>query len=282
MTQEVKRVVQLNHPSPSAREITQPNNLVRNCNRWVRPANSDAHYRVYSKLKGFYLKNLDEVKPHKGIVYSWIEWESEAYYYPLDNKPIAGYYQPKFQRCYKKGTQNTDPYIFGQQFKYSNCSQTGVMLRLPYHSLILFGSAKKHGFELDTVFVVGAHFPAKFVNSLYMLMYSNTYIDTVLSQLNGMYLGDNPSEVNRIYHSETWYRNKDYFSYVPVKSTCQQRRKGFYDKVIIPYDIMSEVTQGHIYNKFKDKDPQEIWYKITQLVLEQKFYLGILFPEELQ
>jgi hypothetical protein len=60
--------------------------------------------------------------------------------------------------------QNTDPWVFGDGFRYSNCKQhtnntparqPSALQRLPAGSMILFGSAVSGGFVIDTVFVVG-------------------------------------------------------------------------------------------------------------------------------
>jgi hypothetical protein len=52
--------------------------------------------------------------------------------------------------------QNTDPWVFGDQFIYSNCKQHPLpsLRDLPVGSLVLFGSARQPDFVLDTVFVV--------------------------------------------------------------------------------------------------------------------------------
>ena len=52
---------------------------------------------------------------------------------------------------------NTDPCVFGDTFKYSNCQQVpnGDLWDIPIGSLILFGACRKSLFALDTVFVVG-------------------------------------------------------------------------------------------------------------------------------
>jgi hypothetical protein len=56
--------------------------------------------------------------------------------------------------------QNTDPWVFGREFLYSNCKQTShtggatALQQLPTGSVILFGSTLAGRFVLDTVFVV--------------------------------------------------------------------------------------------------------------------------------
>ena len=59
--------------------------------------------------------------------------------------------------------QNTDPWVFGDTFLYSNCKQhtnntptrqPSALQSLPTGSMILFGSATGGDFVIDTVFVV--------------------------------------------------------------------------------------------------------------------------------
>jgi hypothetical protein len=57
--------------------------------------------------------------------------------------------------------ENTDPWVFGQAFVYSNCKQLtpsgrpSALQSLPVGSLVLFGSTLHGRFVLDTAFVVG-------------------------------------------------------------------------------------------------------------------------------
>lgn len=54
--------------------------------------------------------------------------------------------------------QNTDPWVFGDCFRYSNCKQLrqSALMRLAPGSIILFGSGSRRdgSFAIDTVFVV--------------------------------------------------------------------------------------------------------------------------------
>jgi hypothetical protein len=71
-------------------------------------------------------------------------------------------HQPYWTRSGPGGErQNTDPWVFGETFLYSNCKQLNpndspsALQRLPVGSMILFGSGRGGEFVLDTVFVVG-------------------------------------------------------------------------------------------------------------------------------
>ncbi len=53
--------------------------------------------------------------------------------------------------------QNTDPWVFGDCFRYSNCGQLRsgrALQKLTQGSIVLFGSAIRLNFVIDTVFVV--------------------------------------------------------------------------------------------------------------------------------
>jgi len=67
--------------------------------------------------------------------------------------------------------QNTDPWVFGSRFLYSNCKQLtpsggpSALQSLPRGSVILFGSQIHRRFCLDTVFVVAKAIPYRARNA---------------------------------------------------------------------------------------------------------------------
>lgn len=58
--------------------------------------------------------------------------------------------------------QDTDPFVFGERFRYGNCQQPSstTLKNLEPGSLILFASTQGGKHLLDTVFVVGDKIPA--------------------------------------------------------------------------------------------------------------------------
>lgn len=181
-----------------------------------------------------------------------------------------------------RGCQNTDPYIFGNCFKYSICSQKGIATTLDEDSLILFGTTTGKGFLLDTVFAVSISESAQSVSKNNAANYTEIYRQETLEQLGDIYLGLNTIAKNRIYKSKTWWNNgqKDFFSYVPCKVDNNQRT----DKVIIPFELnnkklMAKQKVGHPYGHVANYSVKQLWRIITDLVLEQGFYLGIKFEE---
>ncbi|MDE2780302.1 MAG: hypothetical protein OXI91_11590 [Chloroflexota bacterium] len=102
-----------------------------------------------------------------GDLYAWGEWEPESELLRALDQPKRDsgyprylwrpYYVPKGDYG---GLHNTDPFIFGERFLYSNCGQGSKpgLLHLGGGSIIAFGSGKEIGgarqWMLDTVLVV--------------------------------------------------------------------------------------------------------------------------------
>lgn len=97
-----------------------------------------------------------------GDLWAWGEWEAESdLLRELDQLGDRGFprylwhpYYVKRQHGYR-GLHNTDPFVFGERFLYSNCHQRWKprLRTLQRGSVIAFGS-KKGDWVLDTVLVV--------------------------------------------------------------------------------------------------------------------------------
>lgn len=141
----------------------------------IMPWNDGAHRRKFMKNDGKYI-GLDN-KIVEGEIMLWGEWEGISNISKIDYKksPIEED-MPKYihkpravplEKCIdnpvipqKDGIdswQNTDPYIYGNFFIYSNCQQSkgknGIMKSLDRGSVIAMGS-HVGVFCVDTVFVV--------------------------------------------------------------------------------------------------------------------------------
>ena len=109
----------------------------------------------------------DDGSARSGNLRAWGEWEAES-------DLVCGLIQPRQDSHYPRylwhpyyiprdnyqGLHNTDPFIFGERFLYSNCKQVTVssLAHLGRGSVIAFGSGKKiagnRKWVLDTVLVV--------------------------------------------------------------------------------------------------------------------------------
>ncbi|GAB6278142.1 MAG: hypothetical protein STSR0006_01370 [Lentimicrobium sp.] len=277
--------VQLNHPAVE-KEFSNKgfcnagHQIIREWND-----NPNQHYRKYIRNKGIYIESIIDSNPKNDDLMFWGEWEGYSKFQPLKRTNPNGIHEP-FHSIIGRGCQNTDPYVFGDFFKYAICLQTGVMRNLDPGSLILFGTTTKVGFLLDTVFVVKSKEIAKNVFLNNAANYNQVYREETIEQLGETYLGPNYSRNNCIYHSHTWwnkqnneYKEFDYFSYVPCRINDET-----YDKAIIPIPPMAKQRVGHPYRHLNPPNeewtsPKKVWDYITKEVIKQGLYLGIRLEE---
>jgi len=267
--------VQLNHPgNEKIFRIGKGYYLINN--KIIREWNSDTtHYRKFIRCEGEYLLSLN-AQPLKEKLLFWGEWEGNSVFKPINNgqnKP-NGIHGP-FHSILNRGCQNTDPYVYGNCFKYATCSQSGELLNLTPDSMILFGTTKDAGFELDTVFIVKSYEKAQSVSQNNGENYSLVYREETLDRLEETYLGPNPSKLKRLYQSKTWWDNRDYFSFVPCRIDTNE---GF-QKALMPIPPFAKQKVGHPYQQFDKMDHVKLWNFVVSEVLKQGFFLGIRFEE---
>ena len=118
--------------------------------------NSGAHRRKYLKIKGDYLTDLNSSSQNDTLFF-WGEWEAQSEATAIENdKP--DYPKTIFTPYYKypAGRDNTDPFVFGNNFYYCVCKQGHYpsLRDVNKGDIILFGSCKNEHFVLDTLFVV--------------------------------------------------------------------------------------------------------------------------------
>jgi hypothetical protein len=127
--------------------------------------NRGSHARKFVSCRGAYLDGRGE--PVEDDLVFWGEWEAQSRVVRRwDRAPglptvlHEPYWSPPSGEA---EWQNTDPWVFGDRFLYSNCKQhtdntpsrrPSALQRLRRGSVILFGSGKGGEFVLDTVFVV--------------------------------------------------------------------------------------------------------------------------------
>jgi hypothetical protein len=123
-----------------------------------RSWNRGAHKRKFLKQDGKYIA---DGKIQKGEMLFWGEWEPESILERRIQDPLPRgphfIYKPYYvvPKTYDD-LQNTDPFVFGEQFRYTWCQQRRTQLRhLLKGAVILFGSCEgKTTFVVVTVFVV--------------------------------------------------------------------------------------------------------------------------------
>ncbi len=125
----------------------------------------NSHARKFMEFRGKWIEG--DGTERSGSLRAWGEWEAESdltskLQQPRQDRQYPGYlwspyYVPKSNY---RLLHNTDPFIFGERFLYSNCKQGSVpsLAHLGRGTVIAFGSGRKIAGErrwvLDTVLVV--------------------------------------------------------------------------------------------------------------------------------
>ncbi len=123
----------------------------------VMDFNVGDHKRKFLRADGAYLV---DGRREEGAFCFWGEWEAPSRVldmWPKDGALPRFLHEPIYRPPTGPKYQNTDPFVFGERFLYTNCKQLSIgwLRQLPAGSLVVFGSGTSEGFILDTVFVVG-------------------------------------------------------------------------------------------------------------------------------
>lgn len=118
------------------------------------------HRRKFLRSPGAYVDDAGRLVEDELVF--WGEWEPQSEAVPLEKTELLGprWLHTPFYEPLEGWAQNTDPFVFGDRFRFSICQQhrggrpTQLAKLLP-GSVVLFGSGLGGEFRLDTVFVVG-------------------------------------------------------------------------------------------------------------------------------
>jgi len=197
------------------------------------------HKRKFMINEGSY---IEKGIRKEGKLLFWGEWEPPSYVERIDTQIDCSSYGKnpeylhtpvlpnldrikKYQEahCY----QNTDPFVFGNTFKYAICRQKSENLRkLEKGSLILFGSRVNYRFVIDTVFIVKKGIPYFSLDDL-MNCNFGIYLEIVTKMiLNKEMKVENPEGLT-LYTGATYDdKENEMFSFVPAK-IYNNRKEGF-------------------------------------------------------
>ena len=278
--------IQLNHPGHQKLFSIEKKGYKQIGNNIIRVwSNDDAHFRKFIQNNGYYINGLKDLNPSQTDLYFWGEWEGHSFFNPFpkaDYRILPNGLHKPFHSTVIKGIQNTDPYIYGKNFKYCVCKQEGELTRLVLDDLILFGtvmpSLKK--FYIDTVFIIKNHILSSSVQLTNGAGYSQIYIEETLNQLDQYLKIPTNKNNNRIYHSKTWWDDKEYFSFVPCKLSDDNIgfERLFIDLRNQTFQLSSNPTGISFLEKCK-LSSQDLWKEIVKICIEQGFKLGISFDE---
>lgn len=267
------------------------------------------HRRRFIRQRGDYLDRNGILHSGQPILF-WGEWEAQGTATPIAiEEQIGGvndgpryicdpWYRPVRSNntggssCGENiGCMNTDPFVFGDHFIYSNCQQRtyrdnpSQLQNLPPGSVILFGSHKEGHFHLDTVFVVDDNESHRYRPS------DRDSVATVAELTSETFMHITAQPLSTIDTEFTLYRGVMYnaemptrpFSFVPCLPESAQSG-GFARPVIeIEHIIRNTMTQHYALNAFDRASQMSmtrerahvLWNEVRRQVEEQGLCLGV-------
>lgn len=220
--------------------------------------NKGSHCRKFLRSSG---SRLDENgRKIDGQIVFWGEWEPESRIVRRIEKPTKNgphyIYEPYYLRPHSyEGLQNTDPFVFGDHFRYSWCQQPShISLRsLEQGCVILFGSPTKEGFALDTVFVVLDYVKymlndyealLRQVNETYMVVTTNPILKGKTSACHETCTSQADSRTYRSYRGATVDDDVNgMFSYFPCQAYTEDSL-GFARPIIRMSTVKDSLPRG--------------------------------------
>ena len=279
------KIIQFTHPGQEHAPDDKKNG---NFKEW----NKSAHKRKFLKCQGEYVENGEL---NKGELIFWGEWEppSKVERFSLSpnlapqwlHTPVLPSIIPSPNQGF---LQNTDPFIFGDTFKYFICKQynkngTNQLSKLEKGSLILFGST--HGklressfFQLDTVFVVADYieYNTHDVNALDEIKRIDyDYRNLVFKK--AIPFGETPMKL-RLYFGATYDNQIDgMYSFSPAKAWDNQN-SGFPRLQLKDMEfITNNLNAAPKITETSPKDVKAFWEKIKALSIKHGCVEGVRF-----
>jgi hypothetical protein len=277
--------------------------------------NSGNHKRKYLRVSGKYLSNFNNLPLFSDQIYFWGEWEAQANFSKIKNTIKNGpkyIFEPFFNLPASINAQNTDPFVFGNQYYYFICKQPHYtsLRNLVAGDIILFGSSKNKQFVLDTVFIIKNKLPYKFSElTEFRKKYNSTFSEVGLGPLeNSAFVPQKEiifqdsfcipiscddktdncpvSGVNDYYlYEAVMYEDREkfdgMFSYAPCLAN-QVGENGFARPIInLPNIITSVLNQG--LKITETNSAKEIWKDVTNQVLSSNLEIMIenILPKQL-
>lgn len=264
--------------------------------RW----NTGPHRRKFMRAAGAF--HQDGHVEAEDLVF-WGEWEAQSevlteWMHPSADAPrylYRPFYTPPASYRLEPPLQNTDPFVFGDQFHYTGCQQNTrrgptALRYLDRGSVILFGSCREDRFRLDTVFVVRDwidHHRGNFRQVLQGQI-SPTYARVTISPwyredfahpqgTAGRGGGCTTGESFRLYFGATAEEPVDgMFSFFPCLSFHPQTRGFERPTIRIPAVITDNLRQGKRLTPCRSTaDARRLWGQVVDQVSAAGLLLGV-------
>jgi hypothetical protein len=229
---------------------------------------------------------------HRDAILFWGEWEAPSRVQEFEARG-AGYprylHEPFLEpRSEFADLQNTDPFVFGDQFLYTGCQQWrgkphGNPVQLRYllpGSVILFGSCAGNRFLLDTVFVVRDFIDHDKRNYLDVLRGSvpDAYWTVTLGP---WYASADHGRSFRLYRGASLADTVNgMFSFFPCRRADGPPTHGFARPDLSDlWWVNPRLRQGWRATQLVDlARAADVWHAVRQAVLDQRCELGVHVP----
>ena len=238
------------------------------CNKGQINWNRKDHKRKLIKNEMSYIKDGVVCKNTNG--YFWGEWEPESncvkesgYYVHTVNYPSDTVHNPSDGckgGCKKTGDYlNTDPYVFGDYFIYSNCLQLTytALQNLKKDDIILFGSRSDGKFILDTLFVVDRE------------LQPNEIVSDCFKKATYRFIKDDNFKIYKakMYDPE---KPEEIFSFFPCSLSTFER-----PIMDLPYIHLPKRGVCYLHQLHSKLDSRIVWNDVADQIKKNNLYLGI-------
>lgn len=252
------------------------NSGVRLWNRCSINGKPNSHKRKFIEHSGKYVESVDPTKEGKSLLRFWGEYEGHSEFellIPLVNLPYWNnpwaVHRPFF--CARNiNDQNTDPFIFGDNFYYAICKKTNLK-NLNIGDIILFGSEfgtkEDIHFYLDTMFVV-ENVQSSILSNLYDVVYQESTLKRI--GISNFTKGTLPIHVGKKFSNDG-----NIFSFFPAKIASNNS----FGRPIIDVERLGlqkpGARTGAKSRELNDNESiEEIWKSIVNTILKQGYILG--------
>lgn len=248
--------------------------------RWEIDTND--HARKFIVAPGAWRDDPD-ASIEEGEIVFWGEWEAASTVASLAGRVTSGphwIHRPFYEGLKDAPTdatrQNTDPFVFGEQFLYTYCRQRGnrKLRELAIGSLILFGSKKGKSFVLDSVLVVGES----------VAHTSSDYVETAAARVNHVFrettldpMYQQGKKGCRLYLGATAeHPTNGIFSFVPCLP-AQEQRTFARPPIDLPVPLIKvgRTQQAGTTAVGDAWELRELWHRVVAQVLEHGCALGV-------
>ena len=277
-------VVQFPHPGP------EHNPRPLRPLPWRMPWNTSDHRRKFMRSPGRYVDRNNICSAEELTL--WGEWEPPSDIveeWPASNSLPRFLHVPVWERSAPPTRQNSDPWVFGDCFLYSNCKQLtparnpSALQELTPGSIILFGSRVKGEFVIDTVFVVKdscPYTPSKPPSTEYPFgddAFCFCTIESLCDPSSGC-AGDHFT----LYRGATFDKPiNGMYSFVPCRRADSARRRFARPPIKLPGYVNPESQQTPSGAGVKDRrsaqEAHDQWVKVRDQVLRADCLLGVWF-----